>query len=187
MPPNPRIKIPVHVFVYTIGFLPGAAYAYHWYKNAPTDEEFEEELQKNYSHNIQNSRDKHAQMNAFLQSMKDPNSDQQKQMEKVLMGGRGQQKRLYSVDETIYGTEEGAKLQQAAQEKATKKKKKRQAKSDEEGTNISVDSGNSSSINSNGSKDSNSRMVRQSVAAVAVVGALAAAGASLLLGGNRSQ
>ena len=30
--------------------------AYYWYKNAPTDEEFEEELQKNYSHNIQNSR-----------------------------------------------------------------------------------------------------------------------------------
>jgi len=26
MPPKPRIKIPVHVFVYTIAFIPGAGY-----------------------------------------------------------------------------------------------------------------------------------------------------------------
>lgn len=30
--------------------------AYYWYKNVPTDEEFEEELRKNYSHNINNSQ-----------------------------------------------------------------------------------------------------------------------------------
>ena len=30
--------------------------AYYWYKNAPTNEEFEEKLRENYSHNITNSR-----------------------------------------------------------------------------------------------------------------------------------
>lgn len=130
-------------------------------------------------------------MNAFLQSMKDPNSTQQKQMEKVLLGGRGQQKRLYAVDETIYGTEEGAKLQQEAQEKAIKnsskrkKKEKKSISSDEEGSS-KTDGGGLLSINIE-SEESSIRGVRQSVAAVAVVGALAAAGASLLIGGKRSQ
>ena len=127
-------------------------------------------------------------MNAFLQSMKDPTSDQQKQMQKVLLGGRGQQKRLYSVDETIYGTEEGAKLQQEAQEKAMKKKQKKREKkvsSNEGGNNISSDESGSSSLNRTNTEDGN-RIVRQTVAAVAVVGTLAAAGASFLLGGKRS-
>ncbi|KAL7541889.1 hypothetical protein ACHAXR_011334 [Thalassiosira sp. AJA248-18] len=149
--------------------------AYIWYKNAPTDEEFEEELRKNYSHTIDTSRDKHAQMNTFLQNIKDPNSEQQKQMQQVLLGGRGQQKRLYAVNEDIYGTEEGAKLQQEAQQKAKKgrrKKKKKKAGGDLEQSDLE-----------NGQDSSR---VRQSVAAVAVVGVLAA-GASLFLGGKRSQ
>jgi hypothetical protein len=128
-------------------------------------------------------------MNAFLQSIKDPTSDQQKQMQKVLLGGRGQQKRLYSVDETIYGTEEGAKLQKEAQEKAIQKKQKKREKkvsSNEGGNNISSDDSGSSSLNRTDTEDSHSRIVRQTVAAVTVVGALAAAGASFLLGGKRS-
>jgi hypothetical protein len=128
-------------------------------------------------------------MNAFLQSIKDPTSDQQKQMQKVLLGGRGQQKRLYSVDETIYGTEEGAKLQKEAQEKAIQKNQKKREKkgsSNEGGNNLSSDDSGSSSSNRTDTEDSNSRIVRQTVAAVTVVGALAAAGASFLLGGKRS-
>ena len=111
MPPKVRVKIPIHVLVYSIGFFPAAAYAYHWYKNAPTDEDFEKELSKNYSQNIQSSREKHVQMTQFLQNMKDPNNtnnkEQQQRMQEVLLGGRGQKKRLYAVDEEIYGTEEG--------------------------------------------------------------------------------
>mmetsp|Transcript_13598 Transcript_13598/g.29564 ORF Transcript_13598/g.29564 Transcript_13598/m.29564 type:complete len:173 (-) Transcript_13598:163-681(-) len=172
MPPKPRVQIPAHVFVYTIGFLPGVAYAYYWYKNAPTEEEIEEKLRKNYSHNIETSREKRVQMTNFLQNIKDPNSDQSKQMDKVLLGGRGQQKRLYAVDETIYGTEEGAKLQKDAQQKAKKKKRKKKKKS------ATPDEGNvDENVLGNG--------VKQSVAAVAVVGALAA-GASFFLGGKRS-
>ena len=131
-------------------------------------------------------QEKHSQMTNFLQNMKDPNSNQQKEMNAVLRGGRGQQKRLYSVDESIYGTEEGAKLQKDAHEKAEadkkKKNKKRRKKKqgDDDNTDGTIDEGN------DGDENTTVRIVQQSVAAVAVVGALAAAGASLFLGGKRS-
>ena len=132
-------------------------------------------------------QEKHSQMTNFLQNMKDPNSNQQKEMNAVLRGGRGQQKRLYSVDESIYGTEEGAKLQKDAHEKAEadnkkKKNKKRRKKKqgDDDNTDVTIDEGN------DGDENTTVRVVQQSVAAVAVVGALAAAGASLFLGGKRS-
>eukprot|EP00584_Thalassiosira_punctigera_P024768 CAMPEP_0172555138 /NCGR_PEP_ID=MMETSP1067-20121228/58120_1 /TAXON_ID=265564 ORGANISM="Thalassiosira punctigera, Strain Tpunct2005C2" /NCGR_SAMPLE_ID=MMETSP1067 /ASSEMBLY_ACC=CAM_ASM_000444 /LENGTH=181 /DNA_ID=CAMNT_0013343647 /DNA_START=100 /DNA_END=645 /DNA_ORIENTATION=- len=181
MPPKPRVKIPVHVFVYTIAFLPGAAYAHYWYKNAPSDEEHEEELRKKYSHIIEQSRDKQAQMTTFLQNMKDPHSDQQKQMNQILLGGRGQKKRLHAVDEKIYGTEEGAKLQQEAQLKAKKGKRKRKNKGSADADGAVGDSGKSDL-----KSGQQSVSVKGSVAAVAVVGALAV-GACFFLGGKRSQ
>ena len=108
--------------------------------------------------------------------MKDPNSDQQKEMSQVLLGGRGQQKRLYAVDEKIYGTEEGAKLQHEAQEKAKNKKRKKK-KNAASGNDGNIEGSESTSWQENG--------VKQSVAAVELVGVLAA-GASVLLGGKRS-
>ena len=128
-------------------------------------------------------------MNAFLQNMKDPNIDHQKRMDQVLLGGRGQQKRLYAVDEDIYGTEEGAKLQQEAQAKAnnTSKKRKRRKKKKNAKKNDIIDD---TVVENNGDGTSS---VKQSVTAVAavgvvgVVGALAAVGVSMLLGGKRSQ
>ena len=128
-------------------------------------------------------QEKHSQMTNFLQNMKDPNSNQQKEMNAVLRGGRGQQKRLYSVDESIYGTEEGAKLQKDAHEKAEadKKKKNKKRRKKKQGD----DDNNSGTIDEGNDGDTTVRVVRQSMAAVAVVGALAA-GASLFLGGKRS-
>lgn len=111
--------------------------------------------------------------------MKDPNSDQQKKMNEVLMGGRGKQKRLHSVDETLYGTEEGAKLALEAQEKAKKKAEKKRKKKKNE-----IEASDEGSVDGE-STFNGSRVVKSSVAAV-VVGALAA-GASFFLGGRRSQ
>ena len=131
-------------------------------------------------------QEKHSQMTNFLQNMKDPNSNQQQEMNAVLRGGRGQQKRLYSVDESIYGTEEGAKLQKDAHEKAeadqkkkNKRRRKKKNKGNDDNTGGTIDQGN------DGDENTTVRVVQQSMAAVAVVGALAA-GASFLLGGKRS-
>ncbi len=96
------------------------------------------------------------------------------------MGGRGEQKRLYSVDETLYGTEEGAKLALEAQEKAKKKAERTRKKNKKKGE-VS-DEG----ILDNGSCHTDDGIVKSSVFTVAVVGALAAC-ASFLLGSRRSQ
>ena len=171
MPPKPKIKIPVHVFVYTIAFLPGAAYAYHWYKNAPSDEEHEANLRQKYAHHIEASKEKHESMSKFLHGMQDPNNkEMQARMAEVLRGGRGGQKRVHAVDESIYGTDEGAKRQLQEMDKTKKKGKKKKKGSVE----ASLD------------EDSVRRqqVIKQSVAAVAFAGVLAA-GASVLFGGKR--
>lgn len=188
----PKIKIPVHVFVYTLAFIPGVTYAYYWYKNVPTDEEFEQTLRKNYSHNIQSSREKHGDMNKFLKGVIQNDEEQQERMAEVLRGGRGGQKRLHAVDLSLYGTEEGAKLQREAmmkkqQEQEEKKigkkkgKKKKQSKGKLE-RDMNIEGGDTVDDGS----DNNSKVMKQSVAAVLVAGTLAA-GATLLLGGKRSQ
>jgi hypothetical protein len=172
MSSKPKIKIPVHVFVYGIAFLPGTIYAYYWYKNSPTDEEHEAELRKKYSHHIEGSKQKHESMTKFLQGMRDPNNtEQQARMAEVLRGGRGGQKRLHAVDETLYGTDEGAKLREQALEKKKKKKEKsKKIKTEEQ----SLDE---DTIRKH-------KVVKQSVAAVAFAGILAA-GASVFLGGKQ--
>ncbi len=123
-------------------------------------------------------------MTTFLQNMKDPNSDQHKKMDQVLLGGRGQQKRLYAVDETIYGTNEGSKLQQEAAmvQQREKNKKKGRKKKKKESTGEGAASEELDAENDNMQEIST---VKRSVAAVAVAGALAAS-ASLFLSGKRS-
>ncbi|KAL3805674.1 hypothetical protein HJC23_005918 [Cyclotella cryptica] len=171
MSSKPKIKIPVHVFAYSIALLPGTIYAYYWYKNSPTDEEHEAELRKKYAHHIESSKQKHESMTKFLQGMRDPNNtEQQARMAEVLRGGRGSQKRLHAVDESLYGTYEGAKLQKQALEKKRKKGKSKKTKIEEQ----------SSDEDYNGKH----KAIKQSVAAVAFVGILAA-GASVFLGGKR--
>ena len=114
-------------------------------------------------------------------------------MQKVLLGGRGQQKRLYAVDEEIYGTEEGAKLQKEAaavdssgkkiikkkKNKQKKKKKRKDENDDDEGVTLASDIATNST-------DSSVRL-KQSVAGVVVAGTLAAGISMLLGGGKRSQ
>ena len=121
-------------------------------------------------------------MSAFLQNaMMDPNGQQQKRMNEVLLGGRGQQKRLYAVDENIYGTEEGAKLQKAAQDaaslqKQSKAKKRRRRKQ-------KVEKHEEAEPQETGQHTD--KRVKQSMVAVALVGAVAA-GSMFLGGGKRS-
>jgi hypothetical protein len=168
MASKPKFKIPVHVFVYTVAFLPGAAYAFYWYKNAPSDDEHEANLREKYSHHIQASKEKHDNMTKFLQGMRDPNNkEQQARMAEVLRGGRGEIKRLHAVDESLYGTGESSKRQSPEMKKKKKKKKA-------QGVELTA---NEDSIR-------RQKVIKQSVAAVAVAGVVAAC-ASIFLGGKR--
>lgn len=131
-------------------------------------------------------------MNKFLKGVIQNDEEQQERMAEVLRGGRGGQKRLHAVDLSLYGTEEGAKLQREAmmkkqQEQEEKKigkkkgKKKKQSKGKLE-RDMNIEGGDAVDDGS----DNNSKVMKQSVAAVLVAGTLAA-GATLLLGGKRSQ
>jgi hypothetical protein len=130
-------------------------------------------------------------MTQFLQNIKDPNSDQQQRMQEVLLGGRGQQKRLYAVDDAIYGTGEGAKLQKEAVEGSSgkiikKKRKKRKIKGKENDSDSSGEKGTTNQNNITKTTDSNVRL-KQSVAGVVIAGTLAAGVSMFLGGGKRSQ
>jgi hypothetical protein len=154
MPPKPTIKVPVHVFLFSLASVPGIAYAMYWKKNHETDEEFESKLRENYGTKIEGSKDKKAEMVKFFQAMKDPNAnpEQDKKMMSVLHGGKGDIKRHYAVDESLYGTEEGVLKRKEAEEgllvnsdgsnetkKKKKKKKNRKRKKKQESNNNNDD------------------------------------------------
>lgn len=122
-------------------------------------------------------------MNAVFASMRDPTIDQQKKMNEILMGGRDKQKRLYSVDESIYGTEEGKLSLEVAEKEMKKAERMRKKKNKKKGIGIkAVDDEDDSAMTSG--VDS-STIIKSSAIVVTCLG-LVVAGASLFLGGKRS-
>jgi hypothetical protein len=93
------------------------------------------------------------------------------------------------VDDSIYGTEEGAKLQKEAVDgggkiiKKRKKKKKRKDKNDKGGS----DAEGATLANDNVTNHDSHVRLKQSVAGVVVAGTLAAGISMFLGGGKRSQ
>jgi E3 ubiquitin-protein ligase DOA10 len=120
-------------------------------------------------------------MNAVFASMRDPTVDQQKKMNEILMGGREKQKRLYSVDESIYGTEEGKASLEVAEREMKKAERLRKKKNKKKGIDNNKTVDDSSTMTSG--VDS-STIIKSSAIAVTCLG-LVAAGASLFLGGNK--
>lgn len=107
---------------------------YYYQTNKKEDKDFEDELRKKYSHNIDSSVRKRQDMVKFMDSLKKGEGD--KRMDKVLQGGKGEMKRLYRVDEKLYGTQEGVDTKkrveaELAQKRERKKKKKKAAAGDE--------------------------------------------------------
>lgn len=148
-------------------------------------------------------------MTQFLQNIKDPttsNPQHEQMMQEVLLGGRGQQKRHYAVDKTIYGTEEGAKLQKEAVaslegggsssssgsggKKIIKKKRKKRKnmKKEQNGSADSSSDDDEGTTNNNITTTTDSSVrLKQSVAGVVIAGTLAAGVSMFLGGGKRSQ
>ena len=209
MPP----KIPAHVFGYTLATIPGVMYAIYYKRNHQSDEEFEDMLRKNYANNIEGSRAKRQEMATFLQGIKDPNSnaDTEAKMAEVLKGGRGESKRHYAVDESLYGTEEGVRLRHEAEEEQKSQSRKKDARNrgstssktkdwKEELDEVSKGGGGKVSkkktkrkAKSKGSGDDSADSVKvtssvdtKQLALITVVGAFAA-GIGFLLGGKKSQ
>eukprot|EP00554_Chaetoceros_debilis_P012338 CAMPEP_0194117680 /NCGR_PEP_ID=MMETSP0150-20130528/32331_1 /TAXON_ID=122233 /ORGANISM="Chaetoceros debilis, Strain MM31A-1" /LENGTH=168 /DNA_ID=CAMNT_0038808799 /DNA_START=53 /DNA_END=556 /DNA_ORIENTATION=+ len=126
----PRIRIPAHVFGYTLATVPAIAYAMYWKKNHKSDEEFEKMLLESSRNKslIDGSRDKKQNMVSFFDAMKDGDPEQEARMNQVLYGGKGDIKRHYAIDKSLYGTEEGAEQQRMAVEAAAEEQSSRAIK-----------------------------------------------------------
>lgn len=107
--------------------------AYYYKKNAPTDEELEKVLRKDYSHNIENSQKRSHEMVKFINDIKNKsNASRDDQLMKILQGGKDgsgvNYKRSHEVDENVYGTTEGAEKAEKLQAKQLLKQKKKKKK-----------------------------------------------------------
>jgi len=178
----PKIRIPAHVFGYSLALVPPIAYAMYWQRNKQSDEEIEKVLKENYTKNIQGNRDKKADMVNFFAAMKEQNNpEQEKKMQEVLYGGRGDIKRHYAVDESLYGTEKGVEGRMIAEkenEKKLKKRKKKKKKKAEDSENMKKDD-----VVINEQTKKGLTVESTGIAALGAVGVLAAA--SFLIGGNK--
>jgi sRNA-binding protein len=147
--------------------------------------------------------------------MKDDNNSQEmnKKMSEMLSAGKSggtgahqennaARKRLYAVDETLLGTEEGARLsaenlehakekqahikQREKESRLNKKKKKKKKKDDQtKEANPNIPTSDATNINIQAQVDSTT--VKTAAAAVIATGTVVAVVASVLFGGGRSS
>lgn len=164
--------------------------AMYWQRNHQSDEEIEKVLEENYTKNIQVNRDKKQDMVKFFAAMKDPtaNRDQEKKMMEVLYGGKGEKKRHYAVDESLYGTEEGLEQRKLAEKEHKKKSKKRKRKRKKKADNSEKKVEEKQVVKGEEGKNESGAALfaieKKSVAAVGAVGVLALA--TMLIGNRRS-
>mmetsp|Transcript_4384 Transcript_4384/g.6316 ORF Transcript_4384/g.6316 Transcript_4384/m.6316 type:complete len:166 (+) Transcript_4384:120-617(+) len=129
-----RFKIPAHVFFYSIALAPACLYAFYYNRNKPKDEDFEELLRERYSHNINNSSSKRAEMHQFVDAIKAGKSSEK--MDEVLYAGKGKMKRQHRVDDRYYGKVEGVRVKDEA---VSKKQQEKKPKKKEEENGSAVD------------------------------------------------
>eukprot|EP00979_Chaetoceros_neogracilis_P000920 scaffold187_cov266-Chaetoceros_neogracile.AAC.50 len=188
----PRLRVPAHVFGYSIAIMPAVGYAIYWKRNHQTDEEIEKVLGENYTKNIQGSREKKQDMVKFFAAMKDPtaNREQEMKMREVLYGGKGEKKRHYAVDESLYGTEEGLEQRKLAEQqnenkkKSKKKKRRRKRKVVKGEEKVDAKQVVKAEEGENSGGVALFALEKKSVAAVGALGVLALA--TMLIGNKRS-
>jgi hypothetical protein len=90
----------------------------------PTEEELEKELKERYSQDVRANSEKNKNIADFYQrAIKKHDGAAEDQLDAVLRGGRGDQKRLHAVDRTLYGTKEGVEARQRYEESQKQRKK----------------------------------------------------------------
>jgi len=199
---------------------PVAAFYIYYDKNKKTDEELEKILRKDeyYQQKIQNNQKQRQEFQAFFDQLKTgKTAELDKKMNEMLAAGKSQsnahqesnaaRKRLYAVDESLLGTEEGARLaaenwEHAKQQQALVKQREKEArlgrKKQHQGEDISkkrkkkkksveneIPPELSAAVDS-GANVHESKLIRTAAAAVAT-GTVLAVVASFLLKSSRSR
>jgi len=131
---KPPIQIPVHVAVFSLLLFPALAFTAYADRFGPTEENLEHELKERYDEKIRETHNKQDQMKLFFQHAirKHDDGAVENQLDEVLKAGKGGKKRLYSVDNKLYGTAEGVAERQRQEEELKKQKKKRKKRKNKE-------------------------------------------------------
>lgn len=160
--------------------LPAVLYAEYYRRYAPSDEDLAEILEQKYSEQIATARASRPDFQVFMDQMKNNSTELDKTMDSVLKGGKDSAKRVYAVDDALYGKQDGRQLkkQTLVDINGTRQEKIRKARESRE---MAITDDNKTQT---ASRLSNPQT--QSVIALVVAGGLAAA-VGFLLGGSKRQ
>lgn len=128
------LQVPAHVAAFALLLLPAMAFYAYYETHKPTEDDMRQTLQEKYDKEIQQVSAKNKNVAEFLRhAMKHDDGAVDSQIDQVLKAGKGGKKRLYAVDEKLYGTAEGVaerkrvedeQLEQLKSKKKLKRKKK---------------------------------------------------------------
>jgi hypothetical protein len=127
---KPAFQIPAHVAAFGLLLIPALAFTFFADRFGPDEEVLENEIRERYANEVKASSQKSQQMAEFFQhAIRNQDGQVDQKLDEVLKAGKGGKKRMYAVDEKLYGTAEGAaeRLRQEAEQKNKKKKNKKNA------------------------------------------------------------
>ena len=130
-PKRPGYSIPAQGFVFSALLLPVLGFTMYAGRYGPSDEELEQRVRERYAERVAETKQKNQAMaDFFQQTIHNPDGKMDDSLREVLYAGKGGKKRLYAVDEKLYGTEEGVaekKRQEEEQKKRDDYRRKKKA------------------------------------------------------------
>lgn len=176
---------PLPVLMYALCLLPITAFAGYAVTYGQDEEALEKTLRSKYGKEINQVEGKREQMgNLYMAAIKNPgsNPEQEKRLQQVLYGGKGDVKRHYAIDQKYYGTEEGRTLQlqtqqewQQAQEEERKKMKKLKKKLKKKKKKEAGEEGEASTDSESETEDTTTKKRKKKAAAAGAAFAAAVA------------
>lgn len=175
---QPRIRIPSHVAAFTLLFLPVLAFTAYASQYGQTEEELEQEISSRYQRDVNLAKGRSKDMAAVLQrAFQHDDKKMDQQLDELIRSGAGGKKRMYSVDDKLYGTAEGTQAREKAEQQQQKKLKKKKRNKAQTANELPVEKTES---------QTQANLINaKSVAAVTGVAA-AAVIAGVFLGGRKS-
>ena len=196
-------NIPAQGFVFSALLLPVLGFTFYAGSFGPSEEHVEHEIRQRYADRNAQQRDKNAAMADFFQhAIHKPDGSVDNSLQQVLYAGKGGKKRMYAVDETLYGTEAGVAEKNRQEEERKKRaeyRRKKKAGESVEDENESKKKGKNSIGASSSAKEeappkpaeapaaANGGAIVINAQSAATLGAVAvlAAGVGFLAGGSR--
>ena len=98
---------------------PAVLFTFYADRFGPSDDVLEEEITERYQAQVKASSQKNKDMQAFFQHAirKHDDDSVDGQLDEMLKAGKGGKKRMFHVDDKLYGTKEGVEERQRQEEK----------------------------------------------------------------------